>query len=122
MIEYKNDKARETYPNIKEALKDAVYWCSQWAEKRKLPFVITRAIDERIPNVSVSDTHIEGRAVDISVKGWTTDLIDDFIADANKEFAEKIGAYSLTDGKPRFVIFHVGVGPHFHAQIRRGLA
>ena len=120
MIEYKNDKARETYLNIKETLKDAVYWCSQWAEKRKLPFVITRAIDERIPNVSVSDTHIEGRAVDVSIKGWDADSIDDFIHDSNKQFSS-IGAISFTDKVSRFCVFHVGTGPHFHLQCRRGL-
>lgn len=119
MIEFKNDKARETYPNCKEELKDAVYWCSQWAEKRKLPFVITRAIDEMIPGVSVSRTHEEGRAVDISVKGWTADSIDDFIHDSNKEFADKIGAISATDGKARFCVFHVGTGAHHHLQVRR---
>ncbi len=39
-IEFKNDKARDTYPQCKEALKDAVYWCSKWAEQRKLPFTV----------------------------------------------------------------------------------
>ena len=119
MIEFKNDKARETYPNCKEALKDAVYWCSKWAEQRKLPFVITRAIDEKIPGVSVSDTHIEGRAVDLSLKLWTTDDIDDFNCDANKEFSNSIGAFSLADNKPRFCIIHTGTALHAHLQIRK---
>ena len=119
MIEFKNDKARETYPNCKEELKDAIFWCSQWADKRKLPFVITRAIDEMIPNVSKTNIHADGRAVDVSVKGWDADLIDDFIHDSNLEFSEKIGAISATDGKARFCVYHCGVGYHLHLQVRR---
>ena len=119
MIEFKNDKARETYPNCKEELKDAVYWCSQWAGKRKLPFVITRAIDAMIPGVSTSRTHEEGRAVDVSVKGWDCDHIDDFIHDSNKEFADKIGAISAKDGVSRFCVFHVGTAAHIHLQTRK---
>lgn len=120
MIEFKDDKARETYPNCKETLKDAVYWCSQWAEKRKLPFVITRAIDEMIPNASKTNIHADGRAVDVSVKAWNADDLDDFIHDSNKEFAS-IGAISFTDKVARFCVYHVGTGPHFHLQIRRGV-
>lgn len=120
MIEFKNDKARETYPKCKEELKDAVYWCSQWTEKRKLPFIITRAIDEMIPGVSKTNIHADGRAVDLSVKGWTADGIDDFIHDSNKEFADKIGAISTTDGVARFCVCHnAGAGWHMHLQVRR---
>lgn len=118
MIEFKNEKARTTYPQCKEELKDAVYWCSQWAEKRKLPFIITRAIDGIIKGISVSKTHEEGRAVDISIRGWCADMIDEFIHDSNTEFADTIGAFSLTDGKARFCVFHVGTAAHFHLQTR----
>ena len=120
MIEFKNDKARETYPNCKEELKDAVYWCSQWAEKRKLPFIITRAIDEMIPGVSKTNIHADGRAVDVSVHGWSADDIDDFVCDSNKQFGS-IGAISANDGVSRFCVFHVGTGPHFHLQVRKGV-
>ena len=119
MIEFKNDKARETYPKCKEELKDAVYFCSRWAEKRKLTFIITRAIDEMIPGVSKTNIHADGRAVDVSIKGWTADNIDDFIHDSNKEFADKIGAISATDGKAKFCVYHCGVGYHIHLQVRR---
>ena len=119
MIEFKNDKARETYPKCKEELKDAVYFCSRWAEERSLPFIITRAIDEKIAGVSKTNIHADGRAVDVSVKGWTTEDIDDFIHDSNAEFSEKIGAISATDGIARFCVFHVGTAAHIHLQVRK---
>ena len=120
MIEFKNDKARDTYPQLKDELKDAIYWCSKWCDSRKVPFVITRCIDEMIPGVSTSRTHEEGRAVDVSVKGWAADDIDDFVHDSNKQFGS-IGAISATDGVSRFCVFHVGTAAHFHLQVRKGL-
>lgn len=121
MIEFKNDKARETYKKIDERLKDAVYWCSKWCDSRKVPFVITRCIDEMIPGVSKTNIHADGRAVDVSVKGWDADTIDDFIHDSNKEFSDKIGAISVSDGKPRFCVYHCGVGYHLHLQTKKGI-
>jgi len=118
-MEFKDEKARTTYPQCREELKDAVYWCDQWAKKRRIPFVITRAIDEKIEGISISDTHKEGRAVDVSIKSWSADEIDEFIHDSNLEFSEKIGAVSLSDGKKRFCVFHVGTAAHMHLQIRR---
>lgn len=121
MIEFKNDKARETYKKIDDRLKNAIYWCSKWCDSRKVPFVITRCIDEMIPGVSKTNIHADGRAVDVSVHGWSADDIDDFVCDSNNEFSEKIGAISISDGKPRFNVFHVGTGPHFHLQIKKGI-
>lgn len=119
MIEFKNDKARETYPEIDDKLKDAIYECSGWCEERLLPLVITRAVDDMIPNISKTDIHKQKRAVDISVKGWTTEDVDEFVHDFNHLFAEKIGAFSITDGKPRFAVAHVGTANHIHLQVRR---
>lgn len=118
MIQFKDEKARFTYPHCKDILQDAVYWCSQWCDQRKLPFVITRAVDSMIEGVSISHTHEEGRAVDISIHGWCADSIDEFVHDSNEEFSEKIGAFSLTDKKPRFCLFHVGTAAHLHLQVR----
>ena len=118
MIEFKNDKARETYQNIDDRLKCAVYECSKWCDKRKLPFVITRCIDEMIPGVSKTNIHADGRAVDVSVHGWSADDIDDFLHDMNEKYAESIGAISISDGKKRFLIMHPGTACHFHFQVR----
>jgi hypothetical protein len=118
MIQFKNNKAKETFPQCDLRLIKAVEWCEQWFEERRLNFVITRAIDEMIPNVSKTDIHASGRAVDVSVHGMAADDIDDFIHDSNERFALEIGAISLTDKKPRFCVYHLGVGYHLHLQTR----
>ena len=118
MIEFKNEEARSTYPQLDERLKDAVFFCSQWCDKNKIPFVITRCIDGMIPNVSKTDIHSTGRACDVSIKGWTADNIDDFIHDINERFSNEIGAFSITDNVARFCIYHCGIGFHMHLQVR----
>ena len=91
-----------------------------WAYERDLPVKVTRIIDERIEGISVSDTHSEGRAIDVSVVGWSTDEIDDAIFYFNKLYADLYGAYSYSDGHPRIVVPpNHGTAPHLHFQIRR---
>lgn len=65
--------------------------------KRKLPLLFTSIIREGIPGVSTSRTHIEGRAFDISVKGWTDKDIFDIVFWINETF--EIGAISAKSGK-----------------------
>lgn len=91
-----------------------------WAYENGLPFQITRSVDRKITDVSTSTTHNEGRAVDISIQGWDTDMIDEFIFQFNSKYSEQYGAFSRSDGKPRLIppIDH-GTAPHFHVQIRR---
>jgi len=88
--------------------------------ERGLPLVVTRMIDEKIDGVSVSDTHEEGRAIDVSIKGWSTDEIDEVIYRFNNKYNEAYGAYSYSDGKPRLIVDpRHGTAPHLHLQIRR---
>jgi hypothetical protein len=87
--------------------------------EERLPLVITRVVDERIPGVSVSDTHGEGRAIDISVNGWSDYDISKFVKKFNKKYSKKYGAFSYSDGKPRFAVYHDGTAMHIHLQIRR---
>jgi len=88
--------------------------------ERSLPLVITRIIDEKIDGVSVSDTHEEGRALDISIRGWATDEVDEVVYRFNKKYSEAYGAYSYSDGKARLIVDpRHGTFPHLHLQIRR---
>jgi len=119
-MEFKNDDARNTYEQLDSRLKDSAYEIAVWCRDRKLPFVITRCVSEMIKNVSKTNIHAEGRAFDMSIRGFTADECDDFVHDMNEKFSESIGAYSLTDGKPRFCIYHnAGLGMHFHLQVRK---
>jgi hypothetical protein len=78
----------------------AVAW---FASKRGLPLLFTSIIREGIPGVSISKTHIEGRAFDISVHGWTERDILDLVNWVNETF--KIGAINATTGFENEVVY-----------------
>lgn len=78
----------------------AVAW---FCSKRGLPLLFTSIIREGIPGVSVSKTHIEGRAFDISVKGWTERDILDLVHWMNETF--NIGAISQKTGEENEIVY-----------------
>lgn len=91
----------------------------QWCDKEGLPLVITSAVRD-FEQGQVSQTHPEGRAFDISVKGWEAFNIDKFVKYWNEsEINKKYGALK-TDGTACLVVYHAvaGGGFHFHIQIR----
>lgn len=75
------------------------FFCS----KRGLPLLFSSIIREGIPGVSVSKTHIEGRAFDISVMGWTERDILDLVHWMNETF--NIGAISARTGEENEVVY-----------------
>lgn len=93
----------------------SAYICSEM----QVPFEVTSTVsdlkeDQRLGRTSSS--HREGRAFDISIRGWTTDDIDNFKLDLEKKFGE-YGAVSARDGVKRLVVVHTGTAPHIHIQI-----
>ena len=89
----------------------SVMYCAQ----HNLPFKVTSLISDRGNVKATSSTHEEGRAFDISVKGWTEQAIHRFVYIMNKNHSD-IAAISASDGKPRAVIYH---NNHLHIQCRR---
>lgn len=95
------------------------------AETYGLPVVFTSIIRPGIKGVSVSKTHAEGRAFDISVKGWSPEDIK-FLVDAINEKLH-IGAISFSDGKEREALYEPTVlkngkvikTAHLHFQVAR---
>ena len=79
-------------------------WLMGFSAKRGVPILVTSIIRPRIANVSVSDTHPDGRAFDISVRGWMKKDIDACVQECNQLF-DRIGAVSFKDGKRRAVVF-----------------
>lgn len=99
---------------------DIISFC----DKRGMPVVITRTVDNMIPGVSKTNTHAEGRAVDFRVFEWKASDRDALLEYINNKYASAYGtgpagmppkALIYEDGQTR------GTGPHLHAQIRRGL-
>ena len=89
----------------------------KWAEDRGLPVLVTSMKTDKVSG-RVSTTHEEGRAIDISIKGWDVDSIDNIVFDLNKKLAN-VGAISKKDGISRAIVVHnAGSGMHFHLQSR----
>jgi uncharacterized protein YcbK (DUF882 family) len=105
---------------IKPSLLKILAFVIDYSCEKKLSCVITSVIRTKEENQmlgSKSLTHVEGRAFDLSVKGWSIDEIDDIMAEVSKEF-NKVGALN-SDGESRPVIFHNnGNGDHLHFQVR----
>ena len=91
----------------------------QWAHDRDLPFVITSTVSTKKEDEAINrqtKTHRQGRAFDLSVQSWSTDDIDDFKCDMEKELGG-YGAISASDLARRLIVVHTGTAPHIHAQI-----
>lgn len=92
-----------------------------WAFERNLVFRLTSVVSEEKRDVilgRVSASHREGRAFDISIRGWTTDDIDDFREDLQRKFGQ-YGAVSLRDNVRRLVVVK---HDHIHVQISKAIA
>lgn len=89
------------------------YFC----EQHDLPLKITNIL-KKFPE-SISNTHPEGRAFDISLKGWS----ELNIIDCKVYLEEKclhLAPISLRTGKHRLVLRHnIGLGDHLHIQVKR---
>ena len=96
---------------------DVIQWCDAYG----LPCVVSDAVsteeeDERLKRVST--THREGRAFDISTRGWGELQIKAI----QQEFAHKYAGYAAIgkSGNPVLVYFHdAGTGPHLHFQVAK---
>lgn len=92
---------------------------SLWAKNNGLRFCITSIIRCK-DKFSESDTHQTGRAIDLSIKGWSNIDIEDFILYFSQKY-EKWAAITK-DGEVRLIKHHdIGLGDHLHIQVRRDL-
>lgn len=88
-----------------------------FSEQNKLPVKVTN-IRHKF-DVSKTNTHPEGRAIDISVKKWSKKAIEDCI-DYMNYHAGFLGAISFKTFRPLVIYHHdAGLGDHFHLQVSR---
>lgn len=98
---------------------------------------IIRTPEENKKLGAVSKTHIEGRAIDISLRkehGWTYEKIQNLVNDLNyitdtecymdgrQNPFYQIGAISKSDKRQRVIVVHknhTGLGDHAHIQVRQ---
>jgi hypothetical protein len=125
MIQFKNEKVKSGWSQLKEKLKVAIIEMDEWVQSQyKKDIVLVETIstlEDDLILCRVSSSHRECRAVDIRIKDWPQTMIDAFI----KHFTyldEKIGAVSSEDKIRRFIVYKPhGTGPHFHLQIGRDI-
>ena len=92
-------------------------WVLNFCQMREVRCIVTN-IHQKFPE-SVSMTHPDGRAFDLSIHEWSEEEIDECMFYVN-ENAGDLGAYSASDSKQRVVIRHdLGLGDHLHFQVRR---
>ena len=113
-----NDTDINEIQNLSPAIVAVFSYLCLYADTYGLPVRIT-SIFERIPE-RVSSTHSTGRAIDISVDGWSDLHLERLKNKLNRDF-KKWG--TSKDGKnPKVMIIHdVGLGKHIHIQTRRGI-
>lgn len=120
-LTFKTEKIKERFEEVTPLLKNMAYVMNAWAIERNLPFIITEAKTTKEEDAAlnrVSGTHRDGRAIDVSVHGWSKDNISDFENEFNKSFKD-IGAI-LKNGYSKLVVYHNnGNGNHLHIQVRR---
>lgn len=109
------------HPKLRDMLRFIAAFCKQ----ENIKFVITSMIrtEERNKAVgSVSKTHVEGRAVDFSIKeqwGWTPELVWHITQKVIRNYKE-YGAFSNVNGKQVVIFTHdAGTGTHVHLQVHR---
>lgn len=121
-VRHKEGVNKEDWKLVNSNLVDIALFVSAWCEAESLPLTITSIIRPKIPGISVSNTHAEGRAFDISIRGWTQDEIDRIVIDVNNHF-KSVGAISIKDGVSRVAVYEDGVaagkGAHLHFQVRK---
>lgn len=114
----------EDWSRVADDLALIAEFVCQYAITMKLPILFTSIIRPKIKGVSKSKTHEEGRAFDISVRGWDRKYIDELVNLVNSSF--KVGAISASDGVEREAVYEDGVtagtAPHIHFQVRKRVA
>ncbi len=95
-----------------------------WAKQKQISCIITDAVttlEEDTKLKRQSSTHREGRAFDISTKGWSRDLIDECIRVFSFKYRHL--AAVLEDGSTKLVYYHdAGTGHHLHFQVAKRFA
>jgi len=95
-----------------------MYW---YCSSHHRPFTVTDTVSTLKEDIKISrthSTHRDGRAFDISVKGWSKKFRKQFCNHFNHKY-EKEAAISASTLKRTLCIDHVGTAAHIHVQADR---
>lgn len=121
-LEFKSAREREEFSQISPRLQFILEDMSRWVAAHGRRFIITDLLSDAYDDIRlgrVSTSHAEGRAADISIKGWPEDFQKKFELFFESAFSGD-GAWSKRTGKINLIEIHnSGHGAHCHIQIRR---
>ena len=90
-----------------------------YCQAHGLPFVVTSMKSDR-EGIGKTRVHNDGRAFDLSIKGFSKTHIKRLVNHINGDFKE-LGAYSLSNGKQRVAVYGDAAHlDHIHFQVKRG--
>jgi hypothetical protein len=120
LFEIKDDINLNDLQEMQPAL--LILWTATvlYCKEHRLPCKITSISSDRKNVRAVSKTHEEGRALDISTRGWREQDVLRFVYLMNQDYRE-IAAVSASDGEPRAAVWHNynEQGEHIHLQVKR---
>lgn len=123
--EFKTELEKERSLFLCETASSLMYAMAEWCQLKGWPFVVTATVstpEEDRALKRVSDTHRTARAFDVSRKGWTSRMIDEFTAHFEKEWGA-MGAIGGIAGISELIVHHdAGEGDHLHVQLLRTFA
>lgn len=122
MFKTKKAHIRSVYmhPVISLIMIDMYWFCLS----KNMPFVVTDTVSTAAEDSAINrrhTTHREGRAFDISVKGWGKKFRREFCAIYDQKYKD-YAAISSSNLQPKLCVDHVGTGPHIHVQVAKKYA
>jgi len=92
-----------------------------WGNSNNVPILFTSSVTSIFEDGQlkrVSSTHRDGRAIDVSTKGWTPKYVEEALKFLNSGFSQF--AALGPNGENRLVVHHdSGTGMHLHIQIHK---
>ena len=127
-VKFKDGETAKEFDSIESTLRMILNDMARYCSLSGYDFIITDLLssvfdDARLRRVST--THQDGRAADVSVRGWPEGFVNKFISNFDYTHGH-FGAISKKDGQQRLIVRHnvkrpdgsMG-GDHLHVQIRR---
>src|SRR5690606_13475271 len=122
---FKTDLIKRRFEKMHPQAQEILLEMIAWADANGVQAIVTETATTYAEDLAlkrVSATHREGRAFDISTKGWQTVEIIAFQQFFNPRYGH-LGAVSPSTGQERLIVHHnAGTGEHFHVQLNRSFA
>lgn len=119
-IQFKDGQTASEFASINPTLINILNDMGRFCELQGRKFVITDLLSSAHDDAllgRVSTSHQDGRAADVSIKGWTEEFITQFKS-RFEHLYNHYGAISKKDKKQRLIVDHVGTARHLHIQVK----